>query len=193
MTKNIEPAALEVTTTIEPKTFFKNVGGKAQHLDWSVIPASMIGVIAQKACLVVLNNAYNSMKGTEEQKLTQAMKRFDAWSRGSWEIVDRASSQATLMREAYYAEIRELHPTVTDKALDAKIKATVKKVLGDVNATFDNFLEALAIAKADGDEAKAATIKAALVEKYEAAAAKLEADRASAADAIDIDLTDFEI
>jgi citrate lyase gamma subunit len=196
---------LKVTTTIDAGVFYKNVAGKAHYLDWSAMPAAMIGTIAQKASLVVLNNAYNSAKGTEEQKLAQALKRFDAWCKGSWEITERASSQATLMREAYLIEQQAKHDGLNAKQLDAKIKETVKRVLGEsVNATFDNFLEALATAKADHEvtsgkadladkEGIATELKARLVAKYEQAAAELEASRADSAKAVDIDLTDFDI
>lgn len=180
------------TITLPASVFYKNVGGVAINLPFGDLPESVLGDIIVGGALVVLNNSFNSHKGEEAQKLAQAMKRFDAWKGGNWTIVDRADAQATLMRECYHAEMMAQHDGLTAKQLDESIKATVKATLGDVNATFDNFLHALAIglASQEGETRDAETLRAALVTKYEAAAAELAAERAKAAKALPkLDLT----
>ena len=178
--------------TLPASVFFKNVGGKAINLPFANLPESVLGEILTRAGMVVLNNSFNSggKEVKEDVRLSRAMKRWDAWLKGSYEIVERATAQATLMRECYVTEQLAKHEGSSADSIEKQMKATVKEVLGEgTNATFDNFLQALGKIHGGDDADKQATIYNALVKRYEAAAAELEAERAKAASGVKIDVT----
>lgn len=180
--------------TLPDSTFILNHKGEAVNVDWTKMPASVLGGILEGGAKIILKNSYNSggKDKPNAEKLASMQKRLDSWYKGDYAITERASSQATLMRECYVAEVQARTPGASVKAIEDKIKATVKGVLGESqNATFDNFLEAIAKGKYPKDTKAANEAKAKLVAHYEKAAAELEAQRASAS--VDIDLGDFDI
>lgn len=185
----------EVKIALPERSLFKNIGGKAHYVDWQEVPANVLGEILVGGAMIILNNAFNSVskddKANEDMRLARALKRLDAWKQGSYTIVERGDGQASLMKECYVAEVQERNPGASLKSIEAAIKRTVKETLGEVNATFDNFLHAVAVQKAsaDGETRSADELRKALVERYEDAAAKLAASRAKAGAALaDIDL-----
>lgn len=191
-----------VTLELPSRILFKTVKGEATYIELQSIPANVLSDIVVGGATIIGNNTFNGARGADgtkladELKLAQALKRFDAWYKGSYHITERADNQTALMREAYLSEVLggDLAPAKV-KVVEAKMKATVKAALGDVNATFDNFLEALAHGKASGkgETRSMSEIKALLIGKYEAAAADIAAKRQAEAAEVDVDLSDFEI
>ena len=191
-------------TTIElpERVLFRTVAGESRFVEVAKIPANVLADLVVGGIIIIGNNTFNGArdskgaKMTESQKMAAAQKRFDAWYAGNYHITERADNQTALMREAYLSEVLggDLTPAKI-KAAEAQMKARVKEVLGDVNATFDNFLDATAtvISKRKGETRKAVDVKALLVAKYEAAAAEIAAKRAKEAAEVTIDLDDIEI
>lgn len=187
-------STFNATLVLPSRIMFRNVGGEPVYLEVESLPANVLADILVGGAKIISTNTWNgSGKDTPEvERLAAVQKRWDSWKRGEYSITERSASQSSIMKEAYIAEMLVKHPTATAKLIEDKIKATVKEVLGkDTNATFDNFLEAIAtsLGKVKGAEPKDA-IKAKLVAKYEAAAAEIEASR-SAASKVDLDLTDI--
>ena len=186
---------MNVTINLPERTLIRNVGGEAKYVDWAKVPASVFTDLIPGAAIVILNNCYNGegKDAAEDVRWAKAQKRLDAWYNGTYLLTERATSATTLMREAYVMEMQAKHDGVSESTIEAKMKATVKAVLGnDAKATFDNFLHSIAtnIAKASDGKQDQKAVYEALVAKYEKAAAELEASRAAVK--IDIDLTDID-
>lgn len=193
----------EATITLPVRKLFRTVDGEASYIEFDRIPANVLAELVTGGANIIANNAFNGARGsdpkskmTDAQKLAVAMKRVDAWYKGSYTVLERADNQTALMREAYLSEVLggDLSPARI-KAAEAQMKARVKEVLGDVNATFDNFLEATAtlMSRKKGEARSALDLKGLLFAKYEAAAADIAAKRAAEAAEVTIDLDDFEI
>ncbi len=184
----------KVEITLPNSTFVLNHKGEAVNVDWQKMPAGVLGDILEGGAKIILKNSYNSGgkdKGDAE-KLAGMLKRLDSWYKGNYAIVERASSQATLMREAYVSEMQAKHPGLAASKVEAKIKETVKAQLGESeNATFDNFLTALAMSKHNGDRKAAQPTLEKLQAHWEGKAAELAAQRDAAS--VEIDLTDFDL
>lgn len=188
-------STFNATLVLPTKTLFKNVNGEPVYLEWDKVPATVLAEILVGGGQIILNNAYNGSgkDAKDADRLANAMKRWDSWVRGSYRITERSAAQSTLMREAYVAEMLAKHDT-SEKAVLDLMKKTVKATLGDdTNATFDNFLEALAVQMERNGKGKRDVLKAALVAKYEKAAAEIEAQRQRNAASVDIDLTDLDL
>ena len=184
------------TTMIElpAQVHFRNVGGEPVYLDLSAIPSNVIAELVTGGVKIISTNTWNGGgKDTPEtERLAAVQKRWDSWKRGEYLITERGASQAALMRECYVEEMRAKFPDTTAKAIEQKMKETVKEAFGkDVNATFDNFLRAVAKQMASKDMG-ADEVFARLTAKYEAKAAALEAERSAAA-TVKIDLTAIDL
>lgn len=183
--------------TLPERVLFRNVAGEAVYCEVSQLPANVIADLVVGGIKIISTNTWNgSGKDTPEaERMAAVHKRWDSWKRGEYALTERSASQSTLMKECYVEEMLAKHASATAAEIGKKMAATVKETLGkDTNATFDNFLEAVATNLAKGKDEKRTKdeLKAALVAKYEAKAAELEASRAAAAK-VDIDLTDIDI
>lgn len=182
------------TITLPERIMFRNVAGEPVYLDLNAIPENVIADLVVGGVKIISTNTWNgSGKDTpEDERLAAVQKRWDSWKRGEYTITERSASQSTLMRECYVEEMLAKHPESTAKSIEAKMKETVKAAFGkDTNATFDNFLKAVAKSMAKGDMT-ADVVFAKLTAKYEAKAAELDAAR-SAAGKVELDLTDIDL
>lgn len=110
-----------------------------------------------------------------------------AWMQGTWNLSGAGPRESLMgeLREFYVAE-RIVADGTTAKAVDSKIKATVKAVFGeDEKASFGRFMDAVATMKVKADPkldfvTTRDEIEAGLVERYRAdKAAKAEAEAES--------------
>lgn len=122
---------------------------------------------------------------TDDVWLAARQKRVDAWSKGVWAKGERGDTNLSLVKDQYYFELMT-ERQMTTKKIDAEIKAVVEAHMPkDTKASFQNFMQALAIAHLPkGDEgereALADQIEAALLER----AMKRQAAAEKAKDAI---------
>lgn len=184
-----------VTIAVPDQWLFRNIGGEPVYLDLTRVPDETMAEVAMGGVQIIMNNTFNSggKDVAEGDRLARVLKRYDSWCRGEYMITERAASQATLMREAYVAEMLAKHPEATEKHITARMQETVRAALGkDTKATFDNFMQATAKAMADAGKGDAADLLAKITAKYERLAAELEASRQKAAK-VQIDVTDMDL
>lgn len=205
MTDRIDYTALGYSTKTETVTIkvpvslvIKQHGAKTVYAPVAQFPIAMIEKALCEGLKRVLNDGVGAKAMTDDDKVARQSKRLDAMMSGSWEITERDPAQATLMREAYHLSMLgegAVLDSKTEAAFNKQMRELVKAQLGDdTNATFDNYLLAMAKrAVANGDKRDADAIKELLVAKWVGEAEKLSASRAQAANAVKIDLTDIGV
>ena len=123
-------------------------------------------------------------------------KRMVSWKQGDWAAKGgaRGESAMTALKEQYIDE-RKAAIGATRKAVEDSIKATIKSVFGDKEpATFDNFLNAVAVLKhraSDGESGDVISIREAIETDLAARAEAAAAERAKIAKSIDVSALDL--
>lgn len=189
----------DLTISLPESVHLRNVAGEAINYPLANVAKhpQVVADMLVAGLKVLATNKFNSggRDASESSRLGDLLKWIDAHERGTFNIVERASSMTALMREAYVAEVMAKHDNATEKTVTDTIRATVEAVFGtDEKATFPTFLKALAkqVAGKKGETRKADDIEAALIAKYEKAGAELQAERDKAGK-VELDLTDIDI
>lgn len=186
-----------ITIDVPNSTHIRNVKGKPVYWDLREIPESFFATLLVKCSFIKLTNTFNSggKDRPDEVRLDALTKAVAAFDNGSWEVIERATNQATLMREAYRDFIRQFYPDASDKRIDDDAKEAVKAALGaDTNATIDNVIRVTAMSMAADDDRTVDEIEAQLTADFEAVVAKKEAERAKqAASASKIDFSKLQL
>jgi hypothetical protein len=158
-----------------------NVDGKATA--FNVRPDEFESVLArifETGLKVLLTNVYNGggKTATDSERVAALQKKVDAWKRGEFNVVDRGESFFTAWREVYMADC--LAAGLKTSEAEANIKAKVAEFLPkDTKATFNAYLDALAIeAVKAGEAGDVESMRAALEGYYSTEAAKREEARA---------------
>lgn len=174
--------------------FFRTVNGKAVNLDLTAIPASVIAALVVGGVKIISTNTFNSggKDNPEADRLAQVLKRWDAWKRGEYVMVERGETQFTAMKEAFIAYMIGEHQ-MTTSAVDKLIKAKVEERLPkDSKATFSNFLDATALEYVEaGQFDDAASAREALEAHWTAKADEAAKARAKASDKIVVPMLDL--
>jgi hypothetical protein len=171
--------AIELPESIFIRTV--NVDGKATA--FNVRPDEFESVLArifETGLKVLLTNVYNGggKTATDSERVAALQKKVDAWKRGEFNVVDRGESFFTAWREVYMADC--LAAGLKTSEAEANIKAKVGEFLPkDTKATFNAYLDALAIeAVKAGEAGDVESMRAALEGYYSTEAAKREEARA---------------
>jgi hypothetical protein len=171
--------AIELPESIFIRTV--NVDGKATA--FNVRPDEFESVLArifETGLKVLLTNVYNGggKTATDSERVAALQKKVDAWKRGEFNVVDRGESFFTAWREVYMADC--LAAGLKTSEAEANIKAKVAEFLPkDTKATFNAYLDALAIeAVKAGEAGDVESMRAALEGYYSTEAAKREEARA---------------
>jgi hypothetical protein len=188
------------TTTTNPVTInvrdafpIAAFAGDTVYVEFSKLPPHMLATLLEEGAQRILRDGIGAKDLSDVEKAAKLRKRIDAWMLGQFRITERDAQQSTLMKECYVQEQLQKHPGASQKQIESAMRQTVKAQLGDVNATFDNFLRAVSKQASAGDDAKAQATYEKLAGKYEQAAIELQKTRAAAASSVTIDLTDFDI
>jgi hypothetical protein len=171
--------AIELPESIFIRTV--NVDGKATA--FNVRPDEFESVLArifETGLKVLLTNVYNGggKTATDSERVAALQKKVDAWKRGEFNVVDRGESFFTAWREVYMADC--LAAGLKTSEAEANIKAKVGEFLPkDTKATFNAYLDALAIeAVKAGEAGDVESMRAALEGYYSTEAQKREEARA---------------
>lgn len=195
MAQTYDVSTSNVTLALRNQFPAKTFAGKTVYVPFAELPAEVIVTLLEQGALRILNDGNGAKDLTDDERFAKMQKRVDAWKQGSFRVVDRADSLQSLMKECYVAEQVAKHAGTSAKQVETAIRATVKAELGDVNATFDNFLKAVAkqLAKRPGEKRSGETITDLLGGVWEGKAQALAAERAKANAKVTIDLGDFDI
>lgn len=184
----------KVSIELPNEVFFRTVDGKAVNLDLTAIPANVIAALVVGGVKIISTNTFNSggKDNPESERMAQVQKRWDAWARGEYVMVERGETQFTAMKEAFIAFMVGEH-NMTTGAVDKLIKAKVEERLPkDSKATFSNFLDACALEYVEaGQFDKAADARAALEAHWTAKADEAAKARAKASAKIDVPMIDL--
>lgn len=141
---------------------------------------SVLAKILETGMKVLLTNVYNGggKDATDGERVAALTKKVDAWKRGEFNVVDRGESFFTAWREVYMADC--LAAGLKTSEAEANIKAKVSEFMPkDMKATFNAYLDALALeAVKAGEAADVDSMRSALEGYYSTEAAKREEARA---------------
>jgi hypothetical protein len=148
----------KVAIELPESVFIRNVGGKAVACPLKDIPANVIADLVVGGVKIISTNAFNSGgKDTPEAtRLAQMQKRWDAWLRGEYVMVERGETQHTGMKEIFIADCVAAGMTTgeADKLIKAKV---AERLPAESKATFANFLDATALEYVEAGEFETAS------------------------------------
>lgn len=159
-------------------------------LDFSKLPEAIINQIVTVGAQTILTNTWNGAgkEASDGERRGMVEKKIGAWMRGEWSANGGARGDAfsSLMKEAYIEAVVAL-TGASPKKVDESMAALVKSTFGEKEANrFPRFLDAKAKAEAKRDGTDEAEVRAALEEKWTAAANALAAERSKVADKLDL-------
>lgn len=149
------PTMFKVEIELPETVFMRNVGGKAINLPLAEIakhPKVIADLVVGGAKIISTNTFNGGGKETAEPvRLAQMQKRWDAWLRGEYVMVERGETAFTGMREAFIAECVAAGMTTGDA--EKLIKAKVAERLPEgTKATFGNYLDASALEYVEAEQ-----------------------------------------
>lgn len=181
---SVNRATTVVEVPVRDSVAVATYGGKTVWLEASKLSPEMLGTLIYEGSLRILRDGIGAKDLSDAERIAKLEKRLAAWKAGSFRVLERGDALASLMRECYVREVQAKHPGATQRAVEKQMRETVKATLGeDVNATFENFLRAVAKGVAEREGKEEVEVAELLIEKYEAAARELMAERERAKEA----------
>lgn len=179
---------IEVNVKLPTATVIRTVAGEPFKVEWAKVPAGVLASLLEGGATVILNNAFNGggKELDEKAKLGQMQKRLDSWYAGEYVSSGRGDSWQTRLREQYVDDIRT-QSGASQKEVEKSIGELVRSSFGEKEkATFDRFLDALALAIAKEQKLDVDETKAAIVAKLEARVKEVDEERAMAKSKLDV-------
>lgn len=188
------------TITLADEIFIRTVtrDGKAERFTVKPgeLPETVLGKVFEVGMKVLLTNVYNGggRTASDAERVAALDKKVDAWKRGEFNVTDRGETFYTAWREVYMADC--LAAGLKTSEAEANIRAKVAERLpANTKASFNNYLDALAIeAVAEGEAKDLETARAAFEAYYAGEAKRREEARAKSKAKVvapKIDLTAF--